>query len=147
MTDEQLDDQLTAQLRALAAEVDPLPVDVVTAARAAFDLRTLDAELAELVADSLDTAGAVRGASAVRLLSFEADGVTLELEVDESTRTILGEVTGARGPVELDTPAGSREVALDDEGRFSVSDVPSGPVRLRCTSDRGTFVATSWTVL
>src|SRR5262249_46475986 len=54
------DEALLERLRAICAEVDPVPDLVFQAARAAFTLRRLDAELAELVLDSADEpAGAV----------------------------------------------------------------------------------------
>jgi hypothetical protein len=142
------DDLLMARLRGLAAEADPVPDEVLAAARDAYGLRTLDAELAELVADSLDTAGAVRGAADVRLLSFESGSVTVELEVTPvgPRRRLLGELVGGVGPVRLETPSGSSGVELDVAGRF-VADVPGGPVRLLCTGPDGVAVATSWTVL
>jgi hypothetical protein len=141
------DDELIDRLRAVAAELDPLPADVLASASAAFALRTLDEELAELVADSLDTLAATRGPSAVRLLSFQSGTFALELEVsdDAGRRTLLGEVTGAEGSVLVETPAGSREVGIDADGRFTVEDVPSGPVRLRCTAVGGTAITTVWT--
>ncbi|MFD0744362.1 hypothetical protein ACFQ1L_23015 [Phytohabitans flavus] len=65
------DDALMAELRRIAAEVDPVPPSVIEAARAAIFTRHLDHELAELVADSADAGSgllyeAVRGPGARR---------------------------------------------------------------------------------
>jgi hypothetical protein len=140
-------EQLLSRLRSTATALDPVPDDVVRVSQGLYALRTLDADLAELVADSLDTAGAVRGPAAVRLLAYEANGVTLELEVSQSgdSRALLGEVTGAITAVTLETTGGSQEVAVDDAGRFQMADVPAGPMRLRCTAADGSAVATVWT--
>ena len=60
MTDHD-DEALLSGLRAVATESDPVPDDVRAAAKAAFGLRSLDAELAELVANSLDEVGRPAG--------------------------------------------------------------------------------------
>ena len=46
------DQSLLAEVRAAAAEHDPVPADVVAAAKASFTWRSIDAELAELIEDS-----------------------------------------------------------------------------------------------
>jgi hypothetical protein len=53
MSDESEDDQLEHELRRLAAGLDPAPPELVQAAADAFSWRNIDAELAELVFDSL----------------------------------------------------------------------------------------------
>src|SRR5262249_7326628 len=82
------DEALLERLRAICAEVDPVPDLVFQAARAAFTLRRLDAELAELVLDSADApAGAVAvraaGPADIRMLSFTAGPLRVELQVTE----------------------------------------------------------------
>lgn len=141
------DEALLARLRSVVAESEPVPDNVRTAAKAAFGLRSLDAELAELVADSLDTAGAVRGSSDVLLLSFETSAVTVEVQVtaDGPVRRLIGEVIGGVGPVHLDTTESSVSVEIDAAGRF-MAEVPAGPVRLRFAGTDGHPIATSWTV-
>ena len=141
------DEVLLARLRAVVAESDPVPDDVRAAAKTAYGLRTLDAELAELVADSLDTAGAVRGSADVLLLSFETSTVTVEVQVtaDGPTRRLLGEVIGGIGPIHLDTTDSSVLVEIDAAGRFA-AEVPAGPVRMRFSGADGHPIATSWTV-
>jgi hypothetical protein len=147
------DDQLIARLRGLAEQVDPPPELVLEAGRAAFLMRRIDAELAELVLDSAVDAGPVLVRAAeedtVRMLSFESGTVSIEVQVTEADglRSLLGMVSGASGPVEVETTHGRSSVDLDDLGRFSVTDVPSGTVRLHLTADDGTPVTTSWVSL
>jgi hypothetical protein len=147
------DDALIARLRGLADQADPPPEIVLEAARAAFLMRRIDAELAELVLDSAVDAGPVLVRSTeddtVRMLSFETYAVSIEVQVTDvdGLRSLLGLVTGASGRVEVETSHGRSSVALDSLGRFSVDDVPSGTVRLHLTADDGTPVTTSWVSL
>lgn len=148
------DDALLARLRRIAAEADPVPEMVIQAAQSAFGLRDLDARLAELVRDSaVDVpATAVRGPDQ-RLLSFEVGDVAVECEITEHDlrRDILGQLVGGlasdidaevAGPDVTSTHTVS--VPVDERGRFSVRDIPAGPVRLRCRLADGTTVVTSW---
>ena len=148
------DDELLAWLRRIAAEADPVPELVIQAARSAFGLRDLDARLAELVRDSaVDVAAtAVRGPER-RLLSFEAGDVAVECEITERDvrRDILGQLVGGLASgidaevAGIDvTSTQTVTVPVDERGRFSVRDLPPGPVRLRCRLADGTTVVTSW---
>src|SRR5262249_7527737 len=78
------DDELEAELRRLAAAWDPVPAELRQAAVDAFAWRDIDAEIAELVYDSLldaEAASLVRGPAEQRLVSFAAGGPTIHLEV------------------------------------------------------------------
>jgi hypothetical protein len=147
------DDILIARLRTLADQTDAPPEMVLQAARAAFLMRRIDAELAELVLDSAVDAGpvAVRAGETdtVRMLSFETDSVSIEVQVTDidGLRSLLGLVSGASGPVEVETAAGRSSVELDGLGRFTVPNVPPGRVRLHLTADNGAAIATSWVSL
>ena len=147
------DDTLIRRLRGISDQVDPPPATVLEAARAAFLMRRIDAELAELVLDSAVDAGpvAVRAGEmdAVRMLSFESGTVSVEVQVTDvdGARSLLGLVSGASGPVEMETMAGRSFVQLDSLGRFSIAAVPPGTVRLNLTADDGTPVTTSWVSL
>jgi hypothetical protein len=142
------DDELMARLSAVARTADPAPPLTHEMAKAAFGLRTLDAELAELVADSLESAGAVRGPSDVRLLAFEAGDVSVDVEVavDGEHRRLVGQLSGGVD-LEVDTAAGSRAAEVDDLGRFVVAALPAGPIRLRTTTADGRSVVTAWTTI
>jgi len=149
MTDDRVLDEFEARLRGLAAAADPVPSLVLESARAAFMLRTLDAELAELVHDSAIDADLVlvRGPGEdVRMLSFEHGSVAVDLQVSETASgpELLGLVTGAVGDVEVEQGAERTPVPLDDAGRFVVRGLAAGPVRLHLHAEDGTAVATSW---
>ena len=151
------DDELLAWLRRIAAEADPVPELVIQAARSAFGLRDLDARLAELVRDSaVDVpVTAVRGGDR-RMLSFEAGDVAVECEITERDlrRDILGQLVGGLA-AGIDAEVAGTEVTstqtvtvpVDERGRFSVRDLPPGPVRLRCRLADGTTVVTSWAAM
>lgn len=137
------DDELLDRLRLAAQVHDPVPADVLVAARGAFALRTLDEELADLLFDSLldeDLVG-VRG-SGPRQLSFAADELAIDVDVDE--HGIVGQLAGpGAAGVELQTPDASVGAEVDDLGRFFLDRLPVGPFRLRIDlGDRR--VTTEW---
>lgn len=146
------DDQLVADLRRVAARVDPVPEALLTAARAAFGLRELDARVAELVRDSAvdASATAVRGPGG-RMLSFEAADIVIECEVTARgrRRDVIGQLVGAVAALLQVQVAGARavDVPVDDYGRFSADDLPAGPFRLRCSLTDGSTLLTSWTAV
>ena len=91
------DDELEAEFRRLAADREPVPAELVQAAVDAFGWRDIDAELAELVYDSLvdaDEASLVRGPPGQRLVSFAVGGVTIDVEVTSAGpgRTVMGQI-------------------------------------------------------
>ena len=148
------DDLFLEELRALAAEGDPVPERVLAAARGSFTWRTIDAELAELAYDSaLDTERltAVRSADTARLLTFEAPELTIELEVTsvEGRRRILGQLVPARpGTIEIRHPGGLLELQADARGRFTAEDVEPGQVSLRWRGDdAAAAVMTEWVTI
>ena len=135
------DDDFLAELRTAADRFDPVPAGVLRDASAALALRTLDAELATLVEGE---AALVRGDDGPLLLAFESERVTLNLEI--SGDTVRGLVTGAVGEVVVETPRSRRSAPVTD-GWFTVTDVPSGLVRVQVTAADGTVVVTQWTRL
>jgi len=56
---------------------------------------------------------------------------------------VRGLVTGAVGEVVVETPHSRRSAPITD-GWFTVTDVPSGLVRVRLTAADGTSVITQW---
>lgn len=134
------DDALLAELAEVLHDRLAPPPEVYDAARSAFALRTLDAELAALTYDSLvDTEpSAVRSGDGPRVLTFEADGLTIEAEVDEtpSGRRLLGQIVPPQpmGLV-LESAAASVTGQADELGRF-VIDLPASPTRVRLTCER-----------
>jgi hypothetical protein len=120
---------LEEELRALAARLEPVPERLVQAAVDAYAWRTVDADLAELVFDSLadrQEAALVRGGQGERLLSFQASSLTIEVEVTATgtARRLIGQlVPPQRADVEI--------------GRFIADSLPAGPVSLRCAAPAG----------
>jgi hypothetical protein len=131
------DDDFLDLLRAAADEFDPVPAGVVRDASAALALRTLDAELAELV----ESEALVRGAGPLTL-AFESDHVTISLEIDDDV--VRGLVIGAEGEAVVETPHSRHAVPITD-GRFTATEIPAGMVRIRVTALDGTPVVTQWT--
>lgn len=138
------DSALEARLRRAVASLDPVPPAALRAAREAFSLRTLGAELAELAFDSLDEAALVRGpdrAQGPRFLTFRADGLTIEVEITGPPRRIIGRLAPADAaePVRIRRPGGSTTVTADALGRFTAPLPGPGPFSLRHGR-----VATDW---
>lgn len=145
-------DQVEAWLRKVVGEADPVPSAVSAAARSAFDLRSLDTDLAELVADSRDSAALVRGVVGRRQLAFAAGSVSLDVEVtgDGARRRLIGIAEGTAGPVTAESSlAGVAPVTVElgDHGRFVLEGLAAGPTRLRCPGFGGRVVCTPWTAL
>ncbi|BCB90380.1 hypothetical protein Psuf_076930 [Phytohabitans suffuscus] len=145
-----------ADLRRIAAEVDPVPPGVVEAARAAILTRHLDHELAELIADSSEAGAgllfeAVRGPGAgeSRLLTFDGGGVQVDVDLAPTGQglRVIGQFTGPVSECGVERgDGGAVEVEVDELGRFVADGVPPGPIRLRFRSDIGQLVRTAWLV-
>lgn len=142
------DDELMARLRRIADEVDAPPDLVAESARAAFSMRRLDEEIAELLDDSEHSQGQlVRGETAgPRALSFRAAAVSIELQLEEADGriTLSGVVIGAGEATIESTAEAARTVRIDERGWFRVGDLPAGPLRVRLTGADGGRVTTSW---
>jgi hypothetical protein len=139
---------LLDELRRMSAVIDPVPHEAIAAARSAFAWRNLDAELAELTADTsvdAELAG-VRGSGTPTLLTFEASDLTVEVEILDSAigRRLFGQlIPPAPGEVEVRWSAGRTTVSADEVGRFSAEGIGQGPVSLRCTVGSD-VVETDW---
>ncbi|HEY5456279.1 MAG TPA: hypothetical protein VIJ96_12490 [Acidothermaceae bacterium] len=143
-------DPMFATLRNVIDRADPVPQAVVEAARAAYTWRTIDAELAELAADSAMATTGVRSTSAPRLLTFEGAGAGVEVEVEVaqtgSTRHLSGQlVPMGAAQITVRWSSGSQETTADDLGRFAMDHVPAGSVSLAILRE-GTEqpIVTSW---
>jgi hypothetical protein len=148
---EPLDEAEADRLLAALGAADPPPDEIVQSARGLFAWRTIDAELAELSYDSeLDeqALAGVRGAGELRQLTFEAEGVRLDVEVTTGPPArLVGQLApSGAARVEVRSPQGSVTVDADDHGRFTVSELQPGPVSLRCTPTGrdATVVETGW---
>ena len=147
------DDALLARLRKVVTEADPVPPITYELARAAFAMRTLDDDLAVLVHDSAEPGQelvGVRGTDEVRLLSYDAPMIGLELQVVArgSRRSLTGQVIGpAADAVVIETASGEQVVHPDETGVFFVQDLQAGRVRMRLRVSDGVTVTTPWTAL
>ncbi|MEU0580131.1 hypothetical protein ABZ465_23145 [Streptomyces griseoincarnatus] len=135
---------LEEELRQAASLLDPVPPALLQSAVDAFALRDLEARVAELTFDSLVDAIPVRGAAAApRMLTFSADGTTLDVELTEEG--LIGQVLPP-APARIEVLTGSRPsttATADDMGRFTAPVTPSGPFALRLLTTDET-VMTEW---
>lgn len=149
------DDELVDELRALFDATDPVPGHAVATAEASFTWRTIDAELAELVADSAEAplVGVRSHVSPAgsRLLTFEGQGLLVEVEISPigDSRRLLGQLVPPRpAEIEVRWPGGSMVRSADEVGHFAAAAVPAGPVSLVCRfTGTGGPVATSWVTI
>jgi hypothetical protein len=139
MTLHDSNDLLLDELRRVAAVVDPIPQALVHAGRESLTWLRVDAELAELLSDSVvddERLALVRSSGGVRAVTFEADGFTIELDIlgDGAQRTLVGQlVPAAIAEIEVQTSPVPTTVTADTHGRFRVENVPAGRMRLRVT--------------
>lgn len=146
------DDLLLAEIGAATRATGVVPDAVVAAAKAAFELRTLDEELAMLTYDSVtdsELAGAVRSERlAVRSLVFGFGDVSLD--VDILPDSLVGQLhPPMAGAIVLESPTRPPlRGEIDELGMFSVPLVGPGDVRFRVEpredAERSGFV-TQWT--
>jgi hypothetical protein len=141
-------DALLGWLGRIADDIDPVPAQVYRDGSAAFALRTLDAELAELVDDSAvhDALAGVRGGSDLRLLFFRAGEYGFELQVTRRgpAWSVLGQlVGGSASEAHVQSPEHRQTVAIDDLGRFDFQ-VPAGPCRLDLIRPGRAPLTTDW---
>jgi hypothetical protein len=154
------EDELFRRLTEMLSPQHNPPAMVTELAKQSFGLRTVDAELAALVADSEveGTAAAVRrgagrpGVDIPRLLTFETAGLLVELEIGGAGRgrRILGElIPGGAARIEVRQPGadGAQVVSADEDGRFVVERLQSGPFSLTCRRPGRSPVTTEWTSL
>lgn len=156
MPDEPGDTELEEELRRVVAQVEPIPAGLVEAAVGAFTWRTIDADLAELVFDSLvdhDEAALVRGTGQGRMLSFRASSLTIDVEVTGTgaSRRLVGQlVPPQRASVDIRHGDNAVTVEADELGRFSAGSLQAGPISLRCrphTESALPTVVTDWVAI
>ncbi len=150
------DSELWEELRMAIQEADPVPPEVLRAARESFTWRTIDAELAALTYDSAvdgPATSVVRGSEGPRLLSFEASELSVELEVTAvgARRRLVGQLVPPQpARVEIRHHAGRSLVEADELGRFRTEELAAGPSSLRChlSDPSGAApVVTDWVML
>jgi hypothetical protein len=161
------DERLLDELRGMFERTDPVPPWLTEAAKRSFDLRRIDAELAELVRDSAleDLApeavpAGVRGESEPRSLTFDADGLVVELELTGDGRRLrlVGQLvppSAARVEVRTQpapapgdgTEPASVVVEADDSGLFTVGGLEPGLLSLTCHRPGQPSVTTDWVLV
>jgi hypothetical protein len=148
----QSDDKLLDDLRNILRRTDPVPSEVTEFAQAALGWRRLDADLAELLADSAlesDRLALARGGEG-RWLSFRADELTIDVEIqaDGDTRTLLGQLSPPPAAATLEVQFTDGTVIAtaesDELGRFRLAFDANGNVRLRVSRVGASPVETSW---
>jgi hypothetical protein len=153
MTDrEQPDELMLAELRRLAGEVDRVPSEVTSFAKAALGWRRIDADLAELLTDSVldsDRLATARGPVRARSLAFRSNDLEVSVEIHDVDAGIL--LLGQLAPpsratidVERDDGTISKTFNADELGRFRVELAVTGRIRLRIKRDSHPAVETSW---
>ncbi len=147
------DDVLHERLRAMLDRTEAPPAHLVDAAKQSLVWRTVDAELAELVADSAgDPAAALRAHDAPHLLTFAAGDTVVVLEVghDDQLRRVIGQIISpAAAHVEVRHSGGVISADADADGRFRASAVPPGPISVSCRFDEPgrAPIVTSWVAI
>lgn len=141
---------LEEELRQVIAREDAVPPPLLRAAIDAYGWRTVDAELAGLVFDSLAASGAaVRGPQPGRLLSFDAGGLTIDIEISGTgpARALLGQIVPPQqAAVQVRQRDGVTTLETDQLGRFRSESLGPGPFSLRCRTD-GRQVTTEWVAI
>ncbi|MEV4892014.1 hypothetical protein AB0K48_21785 [Nonomuraea sp. NPDC055795] len=138
------DEALLAALGQATRAAEEVPPEFVSAAKAAFLWRDVEAELAGLVYDSAldrELAAVTRGGQ--RVLIFRTGKDTIEAEV--GPETLLGQLLPPRpGTAERQLATGEAETTpIDEAGCFVFPSAPSGTFRIRCRSQEG-VVRTPW---
>jgi hypothetical protein len=138
------DDALEQELSGLIRRADPMPPAVLEAGRAALGWRRLDAELAELLADSalaFDEPALARGTEVpLRSVTFGTGQRSIDLDVASHGEgvTLRGQLSPpARATIEVQRQDGAMltSVTADDYGRFVAELAGGGTIRLRLTGD------------
>jgi len=147
------DETLLAELAAALKEIEPLRESVAERGRGAYAWRTIDDDLALAAIafdSSLESETVLRDDDddAARVLVFEADGISVELEV--SPGRVAGQLlppSEGRITVEQQTgliePASEVTVEADELGFFVVHGGVQGVVRLHCETP-GAKLVTEW---
>jgi len=139
------DDELAAELAAAFADR-RAPREVTEAAKGLLTWRTIDADLAALVEDSLVDEEPVltRAAERVRSVTFETAATAVVLEIDAGARRAVGQLDPATAAtIELAGTEPPVSVTADDLGRFILPLPPAGtPLSLRLQLPDGRIVVT-----
>ena len=93
----------------------------------------------------------MRGSGAVRLVTFEAGDLTVEVEITEAGpgRRMVGQLVPPQpARVQVRGQSGAADVDADELGRFTAEGLAAGRASLRChLVDPARVVETGWVVL
>lgn len=151
--DDPIDPALEAlfeEARGVVSAVDPVPDDVVLAARSAFAHRDLDALLMELVDRESLSVRSDESATTMRFDVADATGAARSVEIrvspDRDGFQLVGEVDppGVRDArVVVDGDASPVDVVVDEDGLFTAT-VSGRRFRIELTWTDGSRSITSW---
>lgn len=134
-------EDLETALRGLFRDVDQVPGAASQAANAALGWRAVNAELAQLTADSGRELTHLRGGPP-RLLTFADRRMLIELEISPAggTAQLLGQLDPPRAvEVTVEATTGPRTTQADEHGRFMVTGLADGWTRVVVSHcDQGT---------
>jgi hypothetical protein len=139
-----------AKLRTGLEQSDPPPETIGEFAKALFGWRDIDATLAELSFDSIDSEvpTGVRSTAVGRMISFQAGKWLVDIEYDSASGHLMGRVSpDSQVTVELHSSGARFSVEGDTSGNFEFDNVITGPVSLVFHFDDGQSVKTTWVVL
>jgi hypothetical protein len=127
------DRSILDSVRAWYLATDPVPTDLMTRVRFAFDLAGVECELAMISADP-PVAAAARGVRQTSTVTFECRTLTIAItitEMDAGRRRVDGWIAPAgRRTVELWQGPLRERTASDEGGRFVFPDASPGRSRL-----------------
>jgi len=150
--DERLLEALREAVRARLA----VPPWFTQTARNAYAWLDIDAQLAQLTYDSshdqeldviLRSVSTRSEPASIRALTFTSARLSIELEVTRDS--LIGQIVPPRqGAIEQEARNGeTATVPIDEIGCFCIEPVPAGSFRLRCRTEDGIDVVTSWFTL
>lgn len=136
--------------RALTEAFSEAPDHLLDAGPMIYSWRSVEGELAELVASAPGNpvTAQVRSATVPNVYTFQAGDLTIELEHDPATGSAQGRVLPARpGPIELRSPAHGDVLTaeVDEFGVFEFAAVLPGTCQLVLTGSSP--VSTNWFTL
>ncbi len=148
------DDELVDLLSRALRRTEQPPAHLRDAALMAHAWHNIDAELAQLVFDSLvpdpaaDELVGVRSDDGPRQITFEAPGVEIEIMLAGDTRTMVGQLVPAQvADVQLAVSDRVLSTDSDELGRFRFEGIDPGPIRLTVLGSNHRAVHTEWIVI
>ncbi|PZS36242.1 MAG: hypothetical protein DLM59_01570 [Pseudonocardiales bacterium] len=141
------DDGLLTELKEALDTASPGPEAALSAEKALYTWRTIDAELATMTHDSAvaEPSAVLRSeTAALRTMTFEAPSLVIELGMTPGG--LVGQlVPPGSGTAWLRTAAGTTDpVEIDELGCFAIPLRPGEPFSLACRTTVGLRVMTNW---